>query len=280
MDQSKEKEIVVPNLLGDSEEEWTDGTLEPPKEPAPVVPPPITPPPPPPEPKKEAQPLVAQQTGLLIGSSLEQEYRLAKAYYSSGLMPKALNSTEKVLVALQLCRELNLPPMISIGKIAVINGVPSIFGDLPLALVMKSGKMESIDEEFILDDKRLIFAVKVSTMRKGHAMVIREFSLDDARRAKLAHKDIWQAYPKRMLQMRARSWALKDAFPDVLAGVSIAEYDHNVAPEFDNIKQVENSVTDVSKTLEDKYAPRDEDQEQQNIAGSTVEAVHSLREGL
>jgi hypothetical protein len=34
-----------------------------------------------------------------------------------------------------------------------------------------------------------------------------------------------------MYQMRARSQALKDVFPDVLSGVSIAEYDYNVLPE-------------------------------------------------
>jgi hypothetical protein len=33
----------------------------------------------------------------------------------------------------------------------------------------------------------------------------------------------WTNYPKRMLQMRARSWCLRDVYPDVLRGVHVAE---------------------------------------------------------
>ena len=33
----------------------------------------------------------------------------------------------------------------------------------------------------------------------------------------------WCKYPKRMLQMRARAFCLRDAFPDVLRGLYVAE---------------------------------------------------------
>lgn len=56
------------------------------------------------------------------------------------------------------------------------------------------------------------------------------FSVGDARTAKLWEKKgregeptPWITYPQRMLQMRARSWALRDAFPDVLRGTAIRE---------------------------------------------------------
>jgi hypothetical protein len=46
----------------------------------------------------------------------------------------------------------------------------------------------------------------------------------DAKRAKLFDKDgPWKQYPDRMLQMRARGFALRDAFPDALKGFAIAE---------------------------------------------------------
>ena len=48
--------------------------------------------------------------------------------------------------------------------------------------------------------------------------------MEDAKRAGLYGKQgPWQQYPKRMLQMRARAWALRDVFPDVLRGVHVAE---------------------------------------------------------
>ncbi len=46
----------------------------------------------------------------------------------------------------------------------------------------------------------------------------------DAKRAGLWGKGgPWTAYPKRMLQMRARGFALRDAFPDVLKGMISVE---------------------------------------------------------
>ena len=46
----------------------------------------------------------------------------------------------------------------------------------------------------------------------------------DAKRAGLWTKaGPWQTYPRRMLQMRARSFALRDAFPDVLKGLISVE---------------------------------------------------------
>lgn len=170
----------------------------------------------------------ATTSGVLVGSTFEDQFRLARAYHASGLMPKALNTPEKVLVALQLCRELGLSAMASIGKICVINGSPSIFGDLPLALVMKSGKLKDISEEI---PETGDFA-KCTVTRICGVCVIRSFTIDDAKRAGLwARNDVWSKYPKRMLQMRARSWALKDLFPDVLMGISIGEYDHNTVLE-------------------------------------------------
>src|SRR5690606_6210149 len=50
------------------------------------------------------------------------------------------------------------------------------------------------------------------------------FSVADAKKAGLWGKQgPWQQYPKRMLSMRARAFALRDGFADVLRGLGIAE---------------------------------------------------------
>lgn len=174
---------------------------------------------------RQSSTLAADSRGQLIGGTLEEQYRLATAYSRSGLMPKALNTPEKVLVALQLCRELDLPAMSSIGKIMVVNGTPAIFGDLPLALVMRSGKLKNIAESWQLDANGAAVAATCTVQRIGLEPVTRSFSVEDAKRAGLFRNDIWTKYQKRMLQCRARAWALKDVFPDTLSGVSIAEWD-------------------------------------------------------
>jgi hypothetical protein len=59
--------------------------------------------------------------------------------------------------------------------------------------------------------------------RIGKKEQMATFSLEDARTAKLLGKDNWIKYPKRMLQMRARAFALRDVFPDVLQGLGCTE---------------------------------------------------------
>jgi hypothetical protein len=60
--------------------------------------------------------------------------------------------------------------------------------------------------------------------RRGQPPERRTFSVADAKRAKLWFKaGPWTTYPDRMLQMRARGFAIRDVFPDALRGVITAE---------------------------------------------------------
>lgn len=219
----------------------------------------------------------AQPGGTLVPTSLEDQYRLARYYHNSGLMPRGLDTPEKVLVALQMCFEQGLPPMSSIGKIAVINGTPSMFGDLPLALVSKSGKLKEHKEWWFGKDGKpvadsapieQIAGASCTTYRTGMEPLTRSFTIEDAKLAQLWGKKSpsgnpspWVLYPKRMLQMRARSWALKDRFGDVLIGISIMEYDHNSFIDDKGkliSEHVSKPVKDVSQELNDTYLSKKE----------------------
>ena len=60
--------------------------------------------------------------------------------------------------------------------------------------------------------------------RRGKTPSVQRFSVADAKRAGLWNKaGPWQSYPDRMLQMRARGFSLRDAFPDALKGLMLAE---------------------------------------------------------
>jgi hypothetical protein len=68
--------------------------------------------------------------------------------------------------------------------------------------------------------------------RKGRTPVVFKFSVEEAKRALLWGKaGPWTAYPKRMMQMRARGFALRDAFADVLTGLITAEEAHDYPAE-------------------------------------------------
>jgi hypothetical protein len=92
-----------------------------------------------------------------------------------------------------------------------------------MALVQASPVCENIEEYFEGEGSPNPVAVCVAH-RRGRTPVTVKFSVEDAKRAGLWGKTgPWQAYPKRMMQMRARGFALRDAFPDVLKGLITAE---------------------------------------------------------
>ncbi len=130
--------------------------------------------------------------------------------------------------------EIGLPPMASIQAIAVIGNRASIWGDHMLAVCINSPAWEakSFDEHWDESNPQNVTA-HCTVRRQGGNPVKRTFSIADAEKAKLTSKETpWKGYPKRMLQMRARSWALRDAFPDVLKGLDCAE----VVREYINIE--------------------------------------------
>lgn len=159
----------------------------------------------------------------IVPSDLDSAYRLAKAVCMSGLAPKGLEKPEAAMVAILHGMEVGLTPMMALQKIAVINGRPTIWGDGALGLVRGSGVCEFVTEKMEgVGDKRTAIC---TTKRKGEPdPITRCFSVDDAKRAGLWDKGgPWKQYPERMLAMRARAFALRDGFADVLGGLYLAE---------------------------------------------------------
>lgn len=167
--------------------------------------------------------------------------RFAEMIWRSRMAPKDIDSPEKVLVVMQMGMEVGLPPMAALNGIAVINGRPSIWGDNLPGLVTGKGVMEDMEEWYELNGVRLdrapskptsgLSAVCMVKRRGRERTLIREFTWDMAVQAKLNTKSgPWTDYPMRMLQMRARAWAIRDQFPDVLRGCAVAEEAQDITP--------------------------------------------------
>jgi hypothetical protein len=169
------------------------------------------------EEKPERAPVLATERGIQL-RSMDEIGRFCLAVSKSRLAPKGLETPEAIMVAVCYGMEIGLPPMQAIQSVAVINGRPTLWGDAVPALIM--ARPDFVDMEETVDPHKCICTVT----RKERTPVTRSFSLDDAKRAGLLGKaGPWQQYPTRMLQMRARSWAIRDAFPDALKGVQIRE---------------------------------------------------------
>jgi hypothetical protein len=152
-------------------------------------------------------------------TSLTEAMEFAKLIARSNLVPKDYRGhPEDVLIAIQMGLELGLSPLQALQNIALINGKPSLFGDALLAVCQAAPDFVDIEES-------CEGTVATCTVRRGNrSEVTRTFSQADAERAHLWGKaGPWKEYPQRMLQMRARGFALRDAFADRLRGIIGAE---------------------------------------------------------
>ena len=130
---------------------------------------------------------------------------------------------EACLLAIQHGSEIGLSPMQSLQSIAVVNGRPTIYGDAALAVCLASVVCEWVTESVDGEGDRMV--ATCSAQRRGYpAPITSTFSVGDAKAAGLWGKQgPWSQYPKRMLAMRARGFALRNAFADVLRGLVTAE---------------------------------------------------------
>ena len=127
------------------------------------------------------------------------------------------------LLAIQHGSEVGLSPMQSLQSIAVINGRPTIWGDAAMALVQASPVCEYV-REYIEGDGDAMTAVCEAKRRGYQAPSVSRFSVADAKKAGLWGKSgPWTQYATRMLQLRARGFALRNAFADALRGLITAE---------------------------------------------------------
>jgi hypothetical protein len=157
-------------------------------------------------------------------ATFDDAFRFSQMVAKSEFAPKDFKGKpESCLLAIQHGSEVGLSPMQSLQSIAVINGRPTIWGDAALALVHASPVCEWVYET--LDGDGDSMGAMCQCKRRGYEKPsVHVFTVADAKKAGLWGKSgPWTQYPKRMLQLRARGFALRDAFPDVLRGLVTAE---------------------------------------------------------
>lgn len=176
------------------------------------------------EPDRPRPQLVAgTRPAAIVPRNMDEAYRLANAVCEAGLAPKGLDTPAKAMVAIMHGLEIGLTPMAALQRIAVVNGRPSLWGDGAIGLVRGSGLCEFVRERIEGEGEKR--AAICEAKRRGEAEpIIGRFSVADARRAGLWDKaGPWKQFPDRMLQMRARAFALRDGFADVLGGLHLTE---------------------------------------------------------
>lgn len=177
---------------------------------------------------------VHEKTALnLSPRNFQEAEHFAEIISKTAFVPKDYyGKPQEILVAMSMGAEVGLSPIQSIQNIAVISGRPSIWGDAMLALVQASGLLKFHKEYFDKDETAVCEVARKGDVDEEGKQVIHvvRFSNSDRDKAGLTNKGVHGSYPKRMKQMRARGFALRDKFADVLKGLIAREEAIDITP--------------------------------------------------
>ena len=208
-------------------------------------------------------------TGLNL-TNLGDAFEFAKMLQRTAFAPKGWKA-EDILSAIQYGAEVGLSPLTSLQSIAVVSGKPSLYGDAAIGLVRASGLCEYIKETVEGEGEKMV--ARCETKRKGEPEPhVTTFSVTEAKKAKLWGKPgPWTDYPARMLGMRARGFALRNCYADVLRGLITVEEARDYP--------TQNELEQPRQPVEVRYKPEPEPEPEDKVAKSikAVKACDDLK---
>lgn len=227
--------------------------------------PPSQPTPPPPAP-------VIVHDGLLVPSTSTELMRVIGQFSEGGGFPEIFDTAPKRLVAYNLGRALVGDKwQLALNNMYYHKGKLCIYGELPGQAVEHTGQVAQKDVYIIDKDYRKIcmanknlhaepYAGVCIIQRKGRREKEFVYTIEDARTAgqlpamKNEYKDgrrtgnqipndesPWNRHRKIMLMRKAMNTAYKFEFPDALLGVPVMEYDFDLAPDLESVRDVSES---------------------------------------
>lgn len=133
----------------------------------------------------------------------------AERLATGGLELKAGAIYARLLIA----AELNVGPAAALGSISITKGKPAIAAALQSALVQRSGRWRY--EVVECNDEAAELAWFDGDRQVGEST----YTIEQAKRAGLLKKDVWQQYPGDLLFARAMTRGIRRYCPSVLAGM-------------------------------------------------------------
>ena len=205
------------------------------------------------------------QTVTTQNEVIELQKRQFEALAAGGFLPKGCTKQEG-LARIVAGAQLGMRPIQSLNGIAMINGHPTLHSDSIPCVVMASGLVNGMKYKF--DGEGDNMSCTFYMRRKG----VEEYqewtySMEDAKQAGLFDNPTWKAHPKKMLFNRARTWCMRNTFPDVIGNIYSKD-------EVDDIKYQEVKEPVAELNPED-YAPIELDvpQEQADPEMTVEEAL-------
>jgi hypothetical protein len=140
--------------------------------------------------------------------------RMGSVIARSGLF--GVKTTEQAIALMLIAQAEGLHPAIAARDYHVINNRPCLRSDAMLARFQQSGGKVSWEQ----------YTDEVVTGTFSHPIggsVSVTWTIEMARKAKLAGKEVWQAFPRQMLRARCISEGIRTVFPGVVSGMYAPE---------------------------------------------------------
>lgn len=144
----------------------------------------------------------------------EHQLVLARSFVKSGLF--GVKSEDQALALMALCEAEGLHPARAVQEFHIVQGRPAMKADAMLARFQRAGG--KVDWHDYTDAK---VSATFSHPQGGSVRI--EWTLEQAKRAGLAGKDVWKQYSRAMLRSRCISEGVRTVYPGIAIGVYTVE---------------------------------------------------------
>ncbi|MGE4526485.1 MAG: hypothetical protein AB7D24_11435 [Sphaerochaeta sp.] len=204
-----------------------------------------------------------QNASIYLPDTKSDAYKFANEFANSMFCPKAYQGKPSdVYLAMAYGAQIGLNPLLAVQNIAVVNGRPSVYGDALTAIVMGHPETQFYEDGYKSDG-----TAYCKITRKGRT-VYREFSEAMARKAGLWGQGTWLKYPERMLMWRAKGWAIRDLYADVLMGMWSVEEARDMPNVLED--EIVNITPDITVKEKVKEQLKDQKQHKEHIVEQDI----------
>lgn len=142
---------------------------------------------------------------------------IASTLKAGGVLPKGIDTVQKMMVVLQAGREIGLAPLESLNSLYFVNGKVAMYGEAVPNQILRAGHR-------IVWGKCDATQAEVTIIRgdDGQKMTT-VFTMKQAEERGYTQNAIYKKFPENMLKWRALSMTAKFIAPDALRGIGIKE---------------------------------------------------------
>jgi hypothetical protein len=142
---------------------------------------------------------------------------IAQTLKMGGVLPKGIDTVQKMVVVLQAGREIGLAPMESLNSLYFVNGKVAMYGEAVPNQIMRAGHR-------IKWGKCDATQAEVTIIRGDNGdQMTTKFTMEEAEKRGYTSNPIYKKFPENMLKWRALSMTAKFIAPDALRGIGIKE---------------------------------------------------------